>query len=272
MRILMIEDDSAMVQTMERILKAEGFTVSATSHGEDGIDLAKNCNYDLVLLDLNLPDMSGMEVLRTLRMAKINTPIMFLSGSIDIETKVRALSGGADDYLTKPFDRDELVARMHAVARRARGHSQSVIQIGSITVNLDAKTADVGGSRLRLTGKEYQILELLSLRKGTTLSKETLLNHLYGGRDVPEIKIIDVFVCKLRKKLFLPTGGATYIETVWGHGYCLRDPHDTQVSGLISRPAQGATASPLACFSSRAPSDIVGIDPRSCQIPVLGCG
>jgi two-component system, cell cycle response regulator CtrA len=229
MRILMVEDDSAMAQSMERLLKAEGFTVDATSLGEEGIDLAKNYNYDLVLLDLNLPDMSGMEVLRTLRVAKINTPIMFLSGSIDMETKVRALSGGADDYLTKPFDRDELVARIHAVVRRARGHAQSLIQIGSITVNLDAKTADVSGSRVRLTGKEYQLLELLCLRKGATLSKETLLNHLYGGRDVPEIKIIDVFICKLRKKLFLPTGGATYIETVWGHGYCMRDPHDTEI-------------------------------------------
>jgi len=229
MRILMVEDDSATSQSMEFLLKGEGFNVYATNFGEEGIDLAKVYDYDLILLDLNLPDMSGMDVLRTLRLARINTPIMFLSGSTDIETKVRALSGGADDFVTKPFHRDELVARIHAVMRRSQGHSQSLIKTGSITVNLDAKTVDVSGSRVSLTGKEYQILELLSLRKGATLTKDMFLNHLYGGRDEPELKIIDVFVCKLRKKLLLPTGGVTCIETVWGHGYRLRDPHDTPI-------------------------------------------
>ena len=175
---------------------------------------------------LILWDMSGLDVLRQLRVAKINTPIMILSGTAEIDTKVKSFGGGADDYMTKPFHKDELVARIHAVVRRSKGHAQSVIKTGDILVNLDAKTVEVNGSRVHLTGKEYQMLELLSLRKGTTLTKEMFLNHLYGGMDEPELKIIDVFICKLRKKLASATSGAHYIETVWGRGYVLRDPQD----------------------------------------------
>jgi two-component system, cell cycle response regulator CtrA len=126
--------------------------------------------------------------------------------------------------MTKPFHREELVARIHAIIRRSKGHSQSMIRTGKVNVNLDAKTVDVENKTVHLTGKEYQMLELLSLRKGTTLTKEMFLNHLYGGMDEPELKIIDVFICKLRKKLAEATGGENYIETVWGRGYVLRDP------------------------------------------------
>jgi two-component system cell cycle response regulator CtrA len=226
MRVLLIEDDSATAQSIELMLNSEGFNVYTTDLGEEGVDLGKIYDYDLILLDLNLPDMSGMEVLRTLRIAKIDTPIMILSGSTEIDTKVRTFSGGADDYLTKPFHKDELVARIHAVVRRSQGHAQSVIKTGDITVNLDAKTVEVKGSRVHLTGKEYQMLELLALRKGSTLTKEMFLNHLYGGMDEPEVKIIDVFICKLRKKLATATQGEHHIETVWGRGYVLRDPHE----------------------------------------------
>jgi two-component system cell cycle response regulator CtrA len=147
-----------------------------------------------------------------------------------IEDKVRGLGFGADDYMTKPFHKDELVARIHAIVRRAKGHAQSVISTGDLVVNLDTKTVEVGTQRVHLTGKEYQMLELLSLRKGTTLTKEMFLNHLYGGIDEPELKIIDVFICKLRKKLAMATGGDHYIETVWGRGYVLRDPKDSSSS------------------------------------------
>jgi two-component system cell cycle response regulator CtrA len=226
MRVLLIEDDSATAQSIELMLKSEGFNVYTTDLGEEGVDLGKIYDYDLILLDLNLPDMSGMDVLRQLRVGKINTPIMILSGTAEIETKVKTFGGGADDYMTKPFHKDELVARIHAVVRRSKGHAQSVIKTGDITVNLDAKTVEVNGSRVHLTGKEYQMLELLSLRKGTTLTKEMFLNHLYGGMDEPELKIIDVFICKLRKKLAAATIGKHYIETVWGRGYVLRDPSE----------------------------------------------
>jgi len=226
MRVLLIEDDSATAQSIELMLKSEGFNVYTTDLGEEGVDLGKIYDYDLILLDLNLPDMSGMDVLRTLRVGKINTPIMILSGSAEIDTKVKTFSGGADDYMTKPFHKDELVARIHAIVRRSKGHARSVIQIGDLVVNLDTKTVEVNGAPVHLTGKEYQILELLALRKGTTLTKEMFLNNLYGGMDEPEIKIIDVFICKLRKKLANASDGRDYIETVWGRGYALREPSE----------------------------------------------
>ena len=224
MRVLLIEDDGATAQSIELMLKSDGFNVYTTDLGEEGIDLGKLYDYDIILLDLNLPDMTGFDVLKSLRVSKVNTPILILTGLGDTENKVRGLGFGADDYMTKPFHKDELVARIHAIVRRSKGHSQSVITTGSMTVNLDAKTVEVEGQRVHLTGKEYQMLELLSLRKGTTLTKEMFLNHLYGGMDEPELKIIDVFICKLRKKLAAATSGEHYIETVWGRGYVLRDP------------------------------------------------
>ncbi len=224
MRVLLIEDDGATAQSIELMLKSDGFNVYTTDLGEEGVDLGKVYDYDIILLDLNLPDMTGFDVLKSLRVAKVNTPILILTGQGDIETKVRGLGFGADDYMTKPFHKDELVARIHAIVRRSKGHSQSVITTGDLIVNLDAKTVEVSGQRVHLTGKEYQMLELLSLRKGTTLTKEMFLNHLYGGMDEPELKIIDVFICKLRKKLAAATNGQHYIETVWGRGYVLRDP------------------------------------------------
>jgi two-component system cell cycle response regulator CtrA len=224
MRILLVEDDPTTSRSIELMLTHANLNVFCTDLGEEGIDLAKLYDYDLILLDLNLPDMSGHEVLRQLRLARIETPILILSGADDTENKIKGFGFGADDYLTKPFHREELVARIHAIIRRSKGHSQSVIKTGAVNVNLDAKTVDVSGKTVHLTGKEYQMLELLSLRKGTTLTKEMFLNHLYGGMDEPELKIIDVFICKLRKKLAEATGGQNYIETVWGRGYVLREP------------------------------------------------
>jgi two-component system, cell cycle response regulator CtrA len=224
MRVLLIEDDPTTSRSIEMMLTHANLNVYCTDMGEEGVDLAKLYDYDLILLDLNLPDMHGHDVLRKLRLARIDTPILILTGANDTETKIKGFGFGADDYLTKPFHRDELIARIHAIIRRSKGHSQSVIRTGLVTVNLDAKSVEVDGQSVHLTGKEYQMLELLSLRKGTTLTKEMFLNHLYGGMDEPELKIIDVFICKLRKKLSQATGGDNYIETVWGRGYVLRDP------------------------------------------------
>ena len=224
MRVLLVEDDPTTVKSIELMLNHANLNVYTTDLGEEGIDLAKLYDYDLILLDLGLPDMSGHEVLRQLRLARIETPILILSGDNDTESKLKGFGFGADDYLTKPFHRDELIARIHAIIRRSKGHSQSVIRTGRVSVNLDAKTVEVEGEPVHLTGKEYQMLELLSLRKGTTLTKEMFLNHLYGGMDEPELKIIDVFICKLRKKLSEATGEPSNIETVWGRGYVLRDP------------------------------------------------
>ncbi|WP_342070997.1 response regulator transcription factor CtrA [Yoonia algicola] len=224
MRVLLVEDDPTTSKSIELMLTHANLNVYATDMGEEGIDLAKLYDYDLILLDINLPDMNGHEVLRQLRLSRIDTPILILSGDDGTESKLKGFGFGADDYLTKPFHREELVARIHAIIRRSKGHAQSIIKTGEIAVNLDAKTVEVEGSTVHLTGKEYQMLELLSLRKGTTLTKEMFLNHLYGGMDEPELKIIDVFICKLRKKLSEATHGENYIETVWGRGYVLRDP------------------------------------------------
>ncbi len=223
MRVLLIEDDPSTSKSIELMLTAEGFNIYSTDLGEEGIDLGKLYDYDIILLDLNLPDMHGYDVLKKLRLSKVTTPILILSGMGELENKVKGLGFGADDYLTKPFYKEELVARIQAIIRRSKGHAESIIRTGKLAVNLDTKTVDVNTQRVHLTGKEYAMLELLSLRKSTTLTKEMFLNHLYGGMDEPELKIIDVFICKLRKKL-MAICGENYIETVWGRGYVLRDP------------------------------------------------
>ncbi|MCH7777093.1 MAG: response regulator transcription factor [Gemmatimonadetes bacterium] len=240
MRVLLVEDDTATAKSIELMLKSEGFVVDATDLGEDGLEIGKLYDYDIIILDLMLPDIDGYEVLRRLRAARVATPVLILSGLSEAEQKIKGLGFGADDYLTKPFDKRELVARIHAVVRRSKGHSESVIRTGKLSVNLDTSTVEVDGHPLHLTGKEYGILQLLSLRKGTTLTKEMFLNHLYGGMDEPELKIIDVFICKLRKKLAAATEGENYIETVWGRGYVLRDPQEQP--GMVA--AEAVAASP----------------------------
>jgi two-component system cell cycle response regulator CtrA len=223
MRVLLIEDDSVTAQSIELMLKSDSFNVYTTDLGEEGIDLGKIYDYDIILLDLNLPDMSGFDVLRKLRVSKVRTPVLILSGLAAIENKINGLGYGADDYVTKPFHKDELIARIHAIVRRSKGHAQSVINADDLRINLDSKLVEISGTRVNLTAKEYQMLELLALRKGMTLTKEMFLSNLYGGMEEPEAKIIDVFICKLRKKLASASGGRDYIETIWGRGYAMRE-------------------------------------------------
>ncbi|WP_310498348.1 response regulator transcription factor [Sandarakinorhabdus sp.] len=225
MRVLLVEDDRAMARSVERMLDEAGFEHESAATGELALEYARTYEFDVILLDLTLPDLSGHEVLRRLRQLRINSPVLILSGDAETTSKITGFGAGADDYVTKPFDKDELLARLHALVRRSQGHAQSLIVTGPVSIDLAARSVSVDGRRVALTGKEYAILEMLSLRKGMTLTKEMFLTHLYGGRDEPELKIIDVFVCKLRKKLHLagaPASGC--IETVWGRGYSLRDP------------------------------------------------
>ena len=224
MRVLLVEDDPTTSKSIEMMLSSAGMVLDITDLGEDGLEIGKLYDYDIIVLDLMLPDIDGYEVLRRLRSAKVETPVLILSGLTESEQKVKGLGTGADDYLTKPFNKNELVARIHAIVRRSKGHSESIIRTGKLSVNLDGRTVEVDDKPVHLTGKEYGIMELLSLRKGTTLTKEMFLNHLYNGMDEPELKIIDVFVCKLRKKLAAVSDEEVYIHTVWGRGYVLRDP------------------------------------------------
>jgi two-component system cell cycle response regulator CtrA len=223
MHILLVEDNPVTAKSIELKLVAEGHNVFTTDLGEDAIELAGVYDYDVLLLDLELADMTGLDVLRALRAKKVRTPVIILTAAADVETKVKALSGGADDFITKPFHKAELAARINAVVRRSRGHSESIIRTGAIALNLDTRSAEVSGVPVHLTPSEYKVLELLSLRKNSVLTKEMCLNHLYNGLKEPEVKIIDVFICKLRKKLAAAAQGDNQIETVWGGGYMLRD-------------------------------------------------
>ncbi|WP_342261864.1 response regulator transcription factor [Alphaproteobacteria bacterium endosymbiont of Tiliacea citrago] len=227
MRVLVVEDDKIASNMITKALRKEGFTCNQTDLAEDALKLSKLSDYDIVLLDLMLPDSDGFEVIRRLRSSKNDTPIVVLSALQGINDKVTALSKGADDFLCKPISTIELIARLRAVARRKTGFSNSVITVGDLSVNLQTKSVTVAGAALKLTNKEYSILEILILKQGHILNKESFLSHLYDESclEQPGDKIVDVFMCKLRKKIQQahPSAG-NYIETVWGRGYMLVDP------------------------------------------------
>lgn len=232
MKVLLIEDDSSTARSIELALAAEGIICDTAEVGAGGIEIGKIYDYDIILLDLMLPDIDGYEVMLRLRSAKVKTPILILSGLSSVDQKIKGLGFGADDYLTKPFNKGELVVRIQAIVRRSKGRSESVVRFDKVAINLDTRIVEVDGTQVHLTNKEYAILELLAMRKGTVLTKEMFLNHLYSSMDEPEIKIIDVFVCKLRKKLAKASGGTNYIETVWGRGYMLKDYEENHGSLL----------------------------------------
>ncbi len=242
MRVLLVEDDTFTARSIELILKSEGFVVDTTDLGEDGLETGKAHDYDIIILDLMLPDIDGYEVLRRLRAARVKTPVLILSGLLEPDQKVKGVGIGADDYLTKPFDMGELIARIHALVRRSKGHSESLIRTGDLMVNINTRTVEVDDQPLHLTGKEYGILMLLLLHKGTIVTKEMILNHLYGGMEEPDPKIIDVFICKLRKKLKAATGGDDFIETLGGRGYVLHDPVEEAASPRAEAAATSAGA------------------------------
>ncbi|TPG41882.1 DNA-binding response regulator [Roseomonas nepalensis] len=247
MRVLLVEDDLTTSCGVTLMLKTQGMMVDATDTGEEALELARLYEYDIVVLDLMLPDMEGYEVVRRLRAARSATPVLILSGLSRPGAKVQGFGFGADDFLVKPFDNQELIARIQAIVRRAKGFAQPSISVGSLTVDLSAHAATVGGKPVHLTAKEYAILELLTLRKGAVMTKEAFLNHLYNGMDEPEVKIIDVFICKLRKKL-VQAGCEDLIGTVWGRGYVLRDP----AQGMIRSPAAGTMPASYQHAASQA--------------------
>ena len=238
MRVLMIEDDVLSNRALVQALRDTGAVVEQVDNGEDALDMVKRYDFDIVMLELTLMDMEGYEVVRRMRAARMNTPVLILSAFVRPQARVKAFAIGADDFITKPYDVSECVARMQAVVRRSKGFSQSVLQIGELQLSLESRSVSIAGCPVHLTGKEYSILELLVMRKGMVLTKEVFLNHLYGGMDEPEVKIIDVFICKLRKKL-AEAGARNVIGTVWGRGYTVRDPAPVPAT-VRAEPARAA--------------------------------
>jgi two-component system, cell cycle response regulator CtrA len=225
LRVLLIEDDPITAKSVQLVLTAQNILCDAAHIGNEGLEIAKIQDYDLIILDLLLPDVDGYEVLLRLRAAKVQTPILILSGLTSPDKKLQGFNLGADDYMTKPFNKEELVARIRAIIRRSKGIAESIIKFHKVTLNLDNKSVEVDGVPIKLTSSEYILLRLLATRKGTIVSKEMFLSHLYGNKDEspPDVKIIDVFICKLRKKLADASDGTNYIETVWGRGHILKD-------------------------------------------------
>ena len=227
MRILLIEDDVILAEKLADMLEGHNIQTESVECGEDGLEMADLYEYDVVVLDFGLPDMNGKAVITDLRKKQNNVPILVLSGRSEVETRLSVLRCGGDDFLLKPFHGRELVARLHALVRRANGHCANVMQCGELVLDLESHDVRVGEQPLPLSAKEYQMLELLCLKQGGVVSKECFLNHLYGGMDEPEMKIIDVFICKLRKKIEQVGARQPVIETVWGRGYrvCTQKPN-----------------------------------------------
>jgi len=236
MRALLVDNDVSAASLVKLAITPENISIDRVDSGEEAIDMVKHYEFDVMISEQDLPDMVGARLIARLRAADINLPVMMLSRITDKQAKIAALNAGADDYLTKPFDREEFVVRLRGIIRRSKGHAGSVIRVGRLAVDVSTKTIEIDGKPMKTTAKEYGILELLALRRGMTLTKENFLDHLYGGMDEPEQKIIDVFICKLRKKIAALGGDEQPIKTIWGRGYVLADAETLE--GL----AEGATS------------------------------
>jgi len=223
MRVLLIDRDEIVAHKLRAALKSESYVCNWTTGGEDGVQIAKMYEFDIILLADVLTDLTGQAVLQHLRDGGVDTPVLFMSESDKPERKIDILDAGADDDLTKPVHPGEVIARINAIVRRAKGFSSPTVTVGPLTLNLSAKMVSVGGMPLPLSAKEYSLLELFALRRGKVVTRDCILNHLYDARDEPDAKIIDVYMCKVRKKIAAATGGETYINTVWGRGFVFDD-------------------------------------------------
>ncbi len=237
MRVLIVEEGGTGNTTLPQLLRSNGVIVDQIDRGSEAMEMVRHYDYDVVLADLMLTDMECYDLLRRMRAARIDTPFIVQSAQVRPQARIKAFAMGADDFITKPCDHTELFARMQAIVRRSKGYSQPTLHCGPLQLNLDSREVFVAGRQVHLTGKEFAILELLVLRKGMVLTKEVFLNHLYGGMDEPEMKIIDVFICKLRKKL-AEAGAPNVVGTVWGRGYMVRDVSSHPMLATTAVPAQ----------------------------------
>jgi two-component system OmpR family response regulator len=215
MRLLVVEDEPDLLLVLTRALRKEGYSVDSAPDGEEGLYKAESTDYDVVILDVMLPRLDGWEVLSRLRQSKA-TPVLMLTardGSVD---RVRGLDGGADDYLVKPFDLPELLARLRAIIRRGARQSRSAVEIGDVRIDTALRTVTKAGADVTLTAREYVVLEYLAMHRGEVLSRTTLYEHLFDEDEATLSNILDVHIYNLRKKL-----GQEFIVTRRGHGYCI---------------------------------------------------
>ncbi len=224
MRTLLVENDPTIARGLTQFFRTSGIIADLADTAEEALELVRHYDYDLVVAELTLPEMDGADFVRRLRIGRNAVPVLIMSSNPRPEARIKAFNAGADDVLGKPFDSAELMARMRAIVRRSKGFADPSLTVGPLVLKQDSREVTVHGREVKLTGKEYAILELLVLRKGSVLTKDAFLNHLYGGMDEPEAKIIDVFICKLRKKLNL-AAAENLIITIWGRGYMLREQH-----------------------------------------------
>ncbi len=222
MRVLVVENDPALTRALQAQFAAQNLRIEAADGGAEALDLLRHYQYDIIVLNLSLPDIDGVHMIRRIRGSGITTPVLALSCRRNRHDVPPAFAAGADDVVDETVDRTELIARMNAIVRRARGHSQSKLQVGALSLDLEQREVTANGNLIALTGKEFELLRLLMLRKNLVLTKEVILDQLYGGLDEPEVKIIDVFVCKIRKKL-ARAGLEGVIGTVWARGYTIQD-------------------------------------------------
>ena len=222
MRILLAESNVTIaLQTAQMLMMAQ-IVVDTVDTGSGALDFIKHYEYDALLIDLALPDMAAWEVLRRLRKAAIDLPVVVLSSLSDPAGRIKAFDHGADDVVAMPVESAELIARVQAIVRRANGYSHSILEVGTVALDLASRSLLVHGRPVHLTVKEFALIALLMQRRDKIVSKETFLSHLYGGLEEPEIKIIDVLICKVRREL-AAAGAGDVIGTVWGCGYILRD-------------------------------------------------
>jgi two-component system OmpR family response regulator len=215
MRLLIVEDEADLRRGLEQALREEGYAVDAAGEGEEGLFKAETWDYDAIVLDVMLPGLDGWEILRKLRQKK-KTPVLMLTARDGVRDRVRGLDCGADDYLVKPFDLAELLARVRALIRRAANAPSPVLDFGSVKINTTARVVSVEDSAIGLTAREYALVEYLASRRGKVVSRTELYDHLFAEEDESYSNLLDVHVCNLRRKL-----GKDLIQTRRGHGYVI---------------------------------------------------
>ena len=215
MRILVVEDELDLQRGLTRALRDEGYAVDSADNGEDGLFNAENTDYDAVILDVMMPRMDGWDVLKRLRKTK-RTPVLMLTARDQSRDRVRGLDSGADDYLVKPFDLPELLARLRAIIRRSANKTTNQIELGEVVVDTAARIVKHGGKLVELTAREYSLVEFLALHRGEVVTRTTLYEHLFDEDDSTLSNLLDVHVSNVRKKI-----SAEFITTRRGHGYCI---------------------------------------------------